>query len=282
MTISRRKVLITGAAGGMGRACARLFGLADDLILTDVVAPALEAFAKDLAAEGFTIAGTVAGDTCDEGVLAQLAALVSGGEPFAVIHTAGLSPSLADWRAIMQVNLYGTARLMQVLEPHVVPGTVAVLLASCAGHSVPGIPEIDAVMAAALEPDLVGRMTPFIDGMAPMAGPAGAEGISYSFSKRGVMNLCERKAADWGPLGGRVVTISPGLMLTPMGRREVEQTEGAATVMNAAPVGRPGTALDIATVAHFLASPAASFISGTDVRVDGGATSAMRLTAAAQ
>ena len=71
-------------------------------------------------------------------------------------------------------------------------------------------------------------------------------------------------------------------MLTPMGRREVEQTEGAATVMNAAPVGRPGTALDIATVAHFLASPAASFISGTDVRVDGGATSAMRLTAAAQ
>lgn len=271
----RQKLLITGASGGMGRACARLIGMTHDLVLNDVAATGLEAFAAELERDGYTIAGTVAGDTCDDGVLASLAGLLDKGSPFAVIHTAGVSPSQGDWQTIMRVNMVGTAKLMQALDPLVVPGTAAVLIASTAGHIFPYLPEADPVMLAALEPDLVGRMTPFIDGMTVQAGPKAAGGIAYSLSKRGVLRFGERKAMEWGPKGGRVVTISPGLMLTPMGRKELAETEGAKATMDAAPVGRPGTAMDIAMVARFLLSQEASFISGSDIRVDGGSVSAM-------
>jgi NAD(P)-dependent dehydrogenase (short-subunit alcohol dehydrogenase family) len=276
MTASnRQKVLITGAAGGMGRACARLIGLTHDLVLNDVAAPGLEAFAAELERDGYTVSGVAAGDGCDDTVLAKLVGFLDKGQPFAVIHTAGVSPSQGDWQTIMRVNMLGTAKLMEVLEPLVVPGTVAVLIASTAGHIFPYLLEADPVMLAALEPDLVGRMTPFIDGMTAQAGPAAAGGIAYSLSKRGVLRFGERKAMAWGPKGGRVVTISPGLMLTPMGRQELANTKGAKETMDAAPVGRPGTAMDIAMVARFLLSPEASFISGSDIRVDGGSVSAM-------
>ena len=277
---NRQKLLITGASGGMGRACARLLGLTYDLVLNDVSAQGLADFAAELERDAYTVSAVIAGDTCDDGVLASVASALTGSRPFAVIHTAGVSPSIGDWQTIMRVNMVGTAKLMRVLEPLVVPGTVAVLIASTAGHIFPYLLEADAVMAAALEPDLVGRMKPFIDGMCAQAGPEAAGGISYSLSKRGVLRLTERKAMEWGPKGGRVVSISPGLMLTPMGRKELANTRGAAETLNAAPVGRPGTAMDIAMAAQYLLSPEASFISGSDLRVDGGSVSAMQIAAA--
>lgn len=280
--MAAKKVLITGAAGGMGRACARLFGMTHDLILADVSAERLNAFADELEADAYTVSARIAGDTCDDAVLAQMVAALGGGAPFVLVHTAGLSPSMAGWEAIMRVNLHGTAKIMAALEPLVVPGTVAVLIASTAGHGLPAIPGFEEVLADALGDDLVERCRPFIQGMMAQAGEVMGPGVSYSFSKLGVLKLGERKAMDWGPKGGRVVTISPGLMLTPMGRQELEKTNGAKQVLDAAPVGRPGTAQDIAVVARFLASDEASFISGSDVRVDGGAVSALQITKALQ
>lgn len=276
--MATKKVLITGAAGGMGRACARLFGMTHDLVLADVSADRLNAFADELEADAYTVSARIAGDTCDDAVLAQMAAALGGGAPFVLVHTAGLSPSMAGWEAIMRVNLHGTAKIMAALEPLVMPGTVAVLIASTAGHGLPTIPGFDDVLIDALGDDLVERCRPFIQGMMAQAGEAMAPGMSYSFSKLGVLKLGERKAMDWGPNGGRVVTISPGLMLTPMGRQELEKTNGAKQVLDAAPVGRPSTAQDIAVVAKFLASDEASFISGSDVRVDGGAVSALQIS----
>lgn len=280
--MAAKKVLITGAAGGMGRACARLLGMTHDLILADVSAERLNAFADELEADAYTVSARIAGDTCDDAVLAQMVAALGGGAPFVLVHTAGLSPSMAGWEAIMRVNLHGTAKIIAALEPLVVPGTVAVLIASTAGHGLPAIPGFEEVLADALGDDLVERCRPFIQGMMAQAGEAMGPGMSYSFSKLGVLKLGERKAMDWGPKGGRVVTISPGLMLTPMGRQELEKTNGAKQVLDAAPVGRPGTAQDIAVVARFLASDEASFISGSDVRVDGGAVSALQITKALQ
>ena len=115
--LPRRKVLITGAAGGMGRACARLFGAVDDLVLTDVSAASLGAFADELRTDGYNVAAH-AGDMSDDALIAALVEDVSaGGKPFAVVHTAGLSPALADWQPILQVNLVATEKLLRALEP---------------------------------------------------------------------------------------------------------------------------------------------------------------------
>ena len=272
----RKTAIITGAAGGMGRACARLFGATHDLILSDVAAAALEAFAAELDGEGCRILGTHAGDLGDDALLAALTGSLPSNAPFTLIHTAGLSPALADWQAIMQVNLVTSEKLVRAMESHLCPSSVAVLIASTAGHAMPAIPDMDGLLDAPLAPHFMGGIGAMIEAMAPMAGPAGARGISYSMSKRGVLRLCERKAAHWGQRGARIVSISPGLILTPMGRKELAETAGAAELNDAAPAGRSGMAMDITLAAKVLASEEASFITGTDLRVDGGSTAAMR------
>lgn len=274
--IRRRKILITGAAGGMGRACARLLGATADLILGDVAAGPLTAFAAELEGDGYTVIGKHAGDLADDSVLAAISGDLRGDGAFTVVHTAGLSPALADWQPIMTVNLVASEKLLDAVEPLLKPGSVAVLIASTAGHSMPAIPDMDALLDAPLAPTFLESIGAMVQAMAPMAGPVGPGGISYSMSKRGVLRQVERKAAAWGKRGARIVSVSPGLILTPMGRKELAETQGAAQMNDAAPAGRSGTAMEIALAVQFLASDNASFITGCDLRVDGGSVGAMR------
>jgi NAD(P)-dependent dehydrogenase (short-subunit alcohol dehydrogenase family) len=278
--LPRRKVLITGAAGGMGRACARLMGAQDDLVLTDVSAAALGAFAAELRIDGYNVAAH-AGDVSDAALIAALVGDISAdGKPFAVIHTAGLSPSLADWQAIMQVNLVATELLMRALEPALVPGTALVLIASAAGHMFPPMPEVEAVLADPLAPGFMQTVEGIINHMGGANSPGGMGGISYSLSKKAVHNVCTSRALAWGPKGVRITSISPGMIATPMGKSEMANTSGAKALLDATPVGRVGTAMDIALAAQFLCSDAASFISGTDLLVDGGGTAGIKLAMA--
>jgi NAD(P)-dependent dehydrogenase (short-subunit alcohol dehydrogenase family) len=275
--LPRRKVLITGAAGGMGRACARLFGAQDDLVLTDVTAASLDKFADELRNDGYNVAAH-AGDMSDDALLARLVGeLTAGGRPFAVVHTAGLSPSLAEWKPIMQVNLVATEKLLRALEPVLVPGSVAVLIASSAGHMFPAMPEVEAVLADPLAPGFMETIEGIINHMGGANSPGGMGGISYSLSKKAVHNICTSRAMAWGPKGARIVSISPGMIATPMGKSEIANTSGAQALLDATPVGRVGTAMDIALAAQFLCSDAASFISGTDLLVDGGGTAGIKL-----
>lgn len=273
--IPRRKVLITGAAGGMGRACARLFGATHDLVLTDVTAATLDAFAGELRSDGYVVTAH-AGDLSGDALQAALVKEVSGGQPFTLVHTAGLSPSLAAWKPIMQINLVATELLLRALEPVLAPGSVAVLIASSAGYMMPAVPEVDAVLADPLAPGFLDSIEAIINGMGGAGSPGGMGGISYTLSKRAVHTLCQRRGVEWGPRGARIVSISPGMILTPMGKSEIANTAGASQLLDATPVGRGGTAMDIALAAQFLASDAASFISGTDLLVDGGGTAGMK------
>ena len=273
--LPRRKVLITGAAGGMGRACARLFGAVDDLVLTDVSAASLGAFADELRNDGYNVAAH-AGDMSDDALIAALVEDVSaGGKPFAVVHTAGLSPALADWQPILQVNLVATEKLLRALEPALVPGAVLVLIASSAGHMFPAMPEVEAMLAEPLAPGFMDKMENIIIHMGGANSPGGMGGIAYSLSKKAVHNICTRRGVAWGPKGVRITSISPGMIATPMGKAEIAKTSGAQELLDATPAGRVGTAMDIALAAQFLCSDAASFISGTDLLVDGGGTAAM-------
>jgi NAD(P)-dependent dehydrogenase (short-subunit alcohol dehydrogenase family) len=276
----RRKVLITGAAGGMGRAVARLFGSQDDLVLSDVSAVSLDKFVTELRTDGYIVVAH-AGDMSDEGLIATLVKEVAqGGNPFAVVHTAGLSPSLADWQTIMQVNLVATEKLLRALEPALVPGSVAVLIASSAGHMFPPMPEVEAVLAQPLAQTFMATIEGVIQQMGGGNSPGGMGGISYSLSKKAVHNICTSRALLWGPKGARIISLSPGMIATPMGKSEIANTSGAQELLDATPVGRVGTAMDIALAAQFLCSNAASFISGTDLLVDGGGTAGMKLAMA--
>lgn len=273
--IVRRKALITGAAGGMGRACTQLFGATCDLVLSDISADRLAALAKELRDAGHLVTAH-AGDMLDANHLAVLAGELRADVPTSVVHTAGLSPALADWQPIMKVNLTGSEMLMQALEPVLAPGSVVVPIASMAGHMFPPNPEIDGLLVDPTNDGFVQGIGATLEAMS--GGDAGIRrGISYSLSKRGVHLLAERWAIALGTRGVRVVSISPGVIHTPMGLAENEKTPGAAETMNAAVVGRIGAPMDIAMAARFLCSDEAAFITACDLKVDGGSTAVVML-----
>src|SRR5437763_441658 len=69
---------------------------------------------------------------------------------------------------------------------------------------------------------------------------------AYGFSKYGVLRLCEQRAVAWGPRGARIVSISPGLIGTPMGRKEAAENARAADLLEMTPAGGWGQPFDIA------------------------------------
>jgi NAD(P)-dependent dehydrogenase (short-subunit alcohol dehydrogenase family) len=269
--------VVTGAGGAMGAACARVFAKDSVLVLTDIDNTRLEATADTIDGE---LVCLELGDLSDEQFVTGLAAhIASLGQLHAVVHTAGLSPSMAAWQEILRVDLIATARLLEAFLPHVVPGTVAVCLASIAAHLGDFDPVLDDVLAQPLAPG-------FVDRYRELAAPDGAEpdpGATYRLAKRGVIKLCERGAPAWGQRGGRVLSVSPGLIDTDMGRLELQHQPVKTWMAQHTPVQRfpvessplPGRVDDIANAVAFLCSDQASFISGCDIRVDGGLIPAM-------
>jgi NAD(P)-dependent dehydrogenase (short-subunit alcohol dehydrogenase family) len=272
----RETVVVTGAAGGMGRACARLLGGSADLVLTDRPSSSLEAFAGELEADGYTIAACLPAEIGSLELHQALAAHLAPDRPFALVHTAGVSPSQTDWRTILAINLVATVSLLRTLDPMVAPGSAAVLIASMAGHSSPVLPGFDQLLAEPEAPDFLDRMGEAIAQIAEGRPTGTGEGIAYGLSKRAVIGIAEQLAPAWGARGARIVSLSPGTILTPMGRTEVAASPAAAAIAQATPAGRMGTAMDIANAVRFLCSREASFITGCDLRVDGGAIAAIR------
>ena len=270
--------VVTGAAGGMGRACARKLGTHGLLLLTDVAADPLEQAAQDLRAEGFRVE-THFSDVSNEDSVRELAERTRSLGAFrGMVHTAGLSPTMASWQRIIQVDLVGTAHLLHVFLPLAEPDTAVVCIASMAGHLTgPTLaasqPELDGVLAEPLHADLLQRLEPVI---IMAASKEDQSGTAYGLAKYGVIRLCQREAMVWGGRGARLVSLSPGIIQTPMGQQEFEKQPMMAMLVAQTPLKRMGTPEEIASVVDFLLSPNASFITGCDLLVDGGVTGVMQ------
>lgn len=105
-----------------------------------------------------------------------------------------------------------------------------------------------------------------------MASPA------YAVSKYGVIRLCQQRARRWAAQGGRIVSISPGLIATPMGQAEVDTNAMAAAMRDNIPGQRMGTPLDIACAVGFLCPDKATYINGTDLLIDCGVSAGQRVS----
>ncbi len=243
--------VVTGAASGMGRACVEAARhAADHLVAVDLREPDIQG----------TIG--VACDISDPAAVDALAERVQSLGAFrALAHAAGLSPTMADPRRIVEVNLTGTVRLLDAFEPLVVPGSAAVCFSSSAGYLPLELlgPELSELIK---DP----RAEGFLDRAASLLTNSG---LAYSWSKKGVQLEAAKAAVTWGQRGGRVTSLSPGLIDTPMGRQEFEHQPIMKEMLENTPLGRFGTAEEIAGVAAFLLSDDASFVSGIDVLVDG-------------
>ena len=245
--------VITGAASGMGRVCVeRLRGTTEHLVAVDLQAPQIEG-----------VVG-VACDVADPGAVGLLVEKVEGLGPFrALAHAAGVSPTMADARRVLEVDLVGTARVLDAFEPLVGPGSAAVCFSSSSAYQIAlrGIdPDIQALVSDPRAPGFLDRA----------AARLPDSGLAYAWAKRGVMAVAAQAAVTWGRRGGRVISLSPGLIDTPMGRQEAEQQPIMKIMLDNTPAGRLGQPQELAAVVAFLLSDHASFVSGIDVLVDGG------------
>ncbi|KAI9367513.1 hypothetical protein BJX61DRAFT_527912 [Aspergillus egyptiacus] len=269
---SPQTVTVIIGTGGMGLAIARRVGSGSRLVLADSAPAELESAAKSLRQEGHLV-DILQTDVSDIDSVRKLASFAAGLGPIQLIaHTAGLSPIQASIDRIYQVDLLGPAYVIDAFHQFASRGTSLVVIASLAGH----------LSKATLTPDLEKHLshspaTDLLQHPALELPPEIKNGLlggitAYGISKLGNMLRVKASAQAWGEKGARINSVSPGLILTSMAHQELGCPAGEflKEKIPTGPVNRVGTASDIANAVAFLASPEASFVTGTDLLVDGG------------
>ncbi|UFT99961.1 SDR family oxidoreductase [Radiobacillus kanasensis] len=260
--MTRHVYVITGGSGGMGKATAELVGKKGTVLLADISEERLIQAKEELAAKGITDVHYQTVDITSKENIAALAKKASElGTLKGLVHTAGLSPTMADSRRITEVNLVGTGIVLDAFLPIATQGTATVVISSMSGHMAPRQGPYTEVLKQPLAENVVETMEQFTQG---------ESGTAYSLSKLGVLLIVEDQVWAWGEKGARITSVSPGTINTPMGRQEASQQEQMKVMLDNTPLQREGEASEIATAVEFLLSDAASYITGTDLRVDGG------------
>lgn len=266
-----QQVVVVIGVGGMGQTIASRIGAGTRLVVADHDEKTLKAVADRLDGEGYAVTARKV-DVASRTSVAALAELAASlGEVRSIVHTAGLSPTQAPVPAILAVDLLGVALVLEEFGEVVAPGGAAVVIASMAGHLVPAFPSEQARQLATTPADDLLSL--------PVCDEAGFpnSGAAYAFAKRANLLRVRAASGTWAARGARVNSISPGVIATPMGQAELKSESGAGmrAMIDASNAKRLGTAADIAAATEFLLSPAASFISGTDLLVDGGTVAAV-------
>jgi NAD(P)-dependent dehydrogenase (short-subunit alcohol dehydrogenase family) len=223
-----------------------------------------------LSADGYHIESRSVDVSSPESVreLAEFAA--SLGDVTHVAHTAGLSPAQAPAEAILAVDLLGTALVLKEFGEVVAPGGAGVVIASMAGHMFPPLPPEQEKALAHNLPDQLLKL----DFISSITDP----NFAYPIAKQANHIRVRAASAHWGRRGARINSISPGIISTPMGQQELASPvgDGMRAMIAMSGTGRQGTPEDIASATAFLLGPDASFITGTDLLVDGGVIAAVK------
>ena len=272
MTIhwSDKEVLVVVGTGGMGLSTARRVGAGRVIMLADINQIGLEAAANALSADGHQVMTQHVDVTSRASVAAAADVAASSGRVTAVVHTAGLSPQQASADAVLAVDLLGVALTLDEFGRVIEPGGAGVVIASMAAHMYPALdPDVQRQLAETPTDQLLS-----LDACSAITDSRQA----YPFAKRANQIRVAAAASAWGLRGARINCISPGVISTAMGRLELSGESGGlmqAMVDNAG-MRRIGTPDDIAAAAEFLLGPAAGFITGVDLLVDGGVMAAIQ------
>jgi NAD(P)-dependent dehydrogenase (short-subunit alcohol dehydrogenase family) len=264
-----RVVVVTGL-GGMGLAVVQRLGQGSTVVLADISETTLSSTAQVLRSAGYDVVEQVT-DVSEEGSVAALTEVAIGlGRVEVVVHTAGVSPVQASVEAILRVDLIGTALLLDAFSRAIAPGGAGVFISSMAGSLAPLDPDLERRLMDTATADLL--TLPELS-LEVVADP----GTAYMLAKRANQLRVRSAAPAWGRRRARVNSISPGIISTPMGNAELAGPNGEFMrgMVAGSPAGRVGTAHDIASAVEFLVGSGASFISGTDLLVDGGVVASL-------
>ena len=264
----KKDVIILTGAGQIGMAIDRRMGYGKKIVIGDKKTENAGAIAGIMNGAGFDAVPVETDLSSRESVLNLIAKAQEYGEISMLINSAGVSPSQAPVEAILKVDLYGTAVLLEEVGKVIGNGGVGVTISSQSGHRMPALtPEEDRLLATTPTEELLS-----LDILQP-------EHIrdtlhAYQMAKRCNVKRVMAEAVKWGERGARINSISPGIVVTPLALDEFNGPRGDfyRNMFAKCPAGRPGTADEIANVAELLMSDCGSFITGADFLIDGGAT----------
>ena len=263
-----KKVMLLVGAGQIGMAIARRVGTGMKIIVGDKKTENTENVAAILNNAGFD-AFPVETDLSDR---ASIQSMIAKGQEYGeitmLVNAAGVSPSQAPIEAILKVDLYGTAVLLEEVGKVIASGGIGVTISSQSGWRMPALTaQQDEQLATTPTEELLS-----LDILQP--GNIRDTLHAYQMAKRCNEKRVMAQSVEWGKRGARLNAIALGIIVTPLAIDEFNGIRGDfyKNMFAKCPAGRPGTADEVANVAELLMSDKGAFITGSTFLIDGGAT----------
>lgn len=264
----KKDVMLVTGAGQISMAIARRVGFGKKVILGDKSMKNCETIARVMTDAGFDVEPFEMDLSSRESIKAMIAKGQEFGEIKYLVNGAGVSPSQAPIEAILKVDLYGTAVLLEEVGKVIANGGAGVTISSQSGWRMPQLtPEQDRQLAMTPTEELLSL---------EILQPENIKDTlhAYQMAKRCNEKRVMYECVKWGERGARLNDIAPGIIVTPLAIDEFNGPRGDfyKNMFAKCPAGRPGTADEMANIAELLMSDAGAFITGSTFLADGGAT----------
>ena len=267
--MSNKEVMIVTGAGQISMAIARRVGYGKKIVMGDKNIENAKVIATTMNNAGFDVEPVEMDLSDRESIKKLISKAQEYGKITMIVNGAGVSPSQAPIEAILKVDLYGTAVLLEEVGKVIEEGGVGVTISSQSGWRMPALTaKEDEQLATTPTEELLN-----LDLLQP-------ENIkdtlhAYQLAKRCNEKRVMAQSVEWGKRGARVNAIAPGIIVTPLAIDEFNGPRGDfyKNMFAKCPAGRPGTADEVANVAELLMSDKGAFITGSTFLIDGGATS---------
>lgn len=266
--MSKKDVMIVTGAGQISMAIARRMGYGKKIILGDKNIDNAKVISEIMNNAGFDTEPIEMDLSSRESVKRMIAKALGYGEIKMLVNGAGVSPSQAPIEAILKVDLYGTAVLLEEVGKVIADGGVGVTISSQSGWRMPQLTaQEDAALATTPTEELLNL---------EILQPKNIKDTlhAYQLAKRCNEKRVMAQSVEWGKRGARLNDIAPGIIVTPLAIDEFNGLRGDfyKNMFAKCPAGRPGTADEVANVAELLMSDKGAFITGSTFLIDGGAT----------
>ena len=263
-------VIVVIGAGQIGQAIARRVGVCKHVLLADMRPDNANAAAEVLGNAGYEVSVATIDASSREAVHALVETATGLGDVTGLIHASGVSPTQASPAAILKVDLYGTALVLEEFGNVIARGGAGVVIASQSGHRLPPL-TIEQNKALATTPVEELLSLPFLQ-----PDKVTDSLHAYQIAKRGNSLRVMAEAVRLGKRGARVNAISPGIIVTPLAKDELTGPRGAGyrRMIEVSAAGRAGTPDEVGTVGALLMGSDGGFITGSDLLMDGGVTAA--------
>ena len=271
----QREVVVLLGAGSVGMAMVERVAQNRTVLLGDISEKTLESACERMELSGYNVEKMRVDASDKESIYAFAKEAAELGPVKYYIHTAGASPNQSNPQHILTLDLIGSAYALDAFGEVMARDGAGILISSQAGYMLPeplsnevelaltNTPADELSTLPCLQPDVVTN-----------------SGTAYILSKRSNQLRVRKAAMDWGRRGARINTISPGIIVTPLAYDEFRAAgDGYQKMIEASAMHRVGNPAEIANAAQFLLSDQASFITGTDLLVDGGTIAAIKTNA---